>query len=58
MEGYQWEDPPSIAGNDFKELENSLVKWKTGLSSQDAIDEVQLSSEPSVVVTGWVQYLD
>jgi len=58
MEGDKWEAPPSIAGNDFKELENSLVKWKTGLSSQDAIDEVQLSSDPSVIVTGWVQYLD
>ena len=53
-----WEEPPSIAGNDFKELENSLVKWKAGISSQKAIDEVQLSNDPSVVVTGWVQFLD
>ena len=58
MEGDKWEVPPSIAGNDFKELENSLVKWKTGLSSQDAINEVQMSSDPSIVVVGWVQYLD
>jgi len=33
MEGDKWEEPPSIAGNDFKELENSLVKWKAGISS-------------------------
>jgi len=52
------EEEPSVAGNDFPEHENSLVKWKTGLSGEKVLGCVQLKSDSSVVVAAWAQFLN